>query len=379
MHALELVDEAEAPHFSTPAGDGVTHLRKLMGDLASVPDTSELHTFQSQPTNRFALAVVRISDLRTTGSPRLSGIDSAHVCRLTEAPGPLPPIVVHRESMQLIDGFHRVAAAVQMGLRELQAYMFDGPADLAFILSVGANVTHGLPLQLADRRAAAAKILATHPQLSDRAIASVAGLSGKTVAAIRGATGEDAQLHERLGKDGRVRPLNTAAGRQMAAQLIEENPGASLRQIAAAAGLSPGTVRDVRARLARGEGPLPTQSDKRLPAAAAAKKRWPPMVEAADVTPLLQTLSKDPALRMTVAGRQLLRWFHQHVVGAFDSMKVAEAAPDHCVDHLVELATRCSMNWARLAENLENRRAMLAEGRDDAEMGLVAEGDPCTV
>jgi hypothetical protein len=64
---------------------------------------------------------------------------------------------------------------------------------------------------------AAAAIIQLHPEWSDRAIASAAGLPAKTVRGIRRATGEDAQLHKRVGKDGRVRPVNAAAGRQLAA------------------------------------------------------------------------------------------------------------------------------------------------------------------
>jgi hypothetical protein len=45
-------------------------------------------------------------------------------------------------------------------------------------------MAHGLPLTLADRLAAAARIVTACPYWSDRAVAAVAGLSPKTVTAV---------------------------------------------------------------------------------------------------------------------------------------------------------------------------------------------------
>jgi hypothetical protein len=44
-------------------------------------------------------------------SPRLSGVNHAHVARLTECGASLPPILVHRGTMRVIDGTHRLHAA----------------------------------------------------------------------------------------------------------------------------------------------------------------------------------------------------------------------------------------------------------------------------
>jgi hypothetical protein len=45
--------------------------------------------------------------------------------------------------------------------------------------------------------------------------------------------------------------------------------------------------------------------------------------------------------------RELLRWLHIHALNPVNSANVVELAPDHCVDHLVAPATRCSSNWAQ--------------------------------
>ena len=308
------------------------------------------HRFQCTRTT------VRIASLVRTGSPRSGGEDEAHVRRLAEAEWPLPPILVHETTMQVIDGFHRVTAAIRKGLNEVDAYLYHGPIESAFVIAVEANVTHGLPLSLADRRAAAVKILHAYPQWSDRAIATSTGLSAKTVGTIRCATADNQQLHERLGKDGRIRPLNAAAGRQLASELLSRRPNASLREIAEAAGISPGTVRDVRARLYRGDDPVPAR--RRDDGSRASNRGQPnrtPVREApapADVYPLMAWLAKDPALRMSREGRELLRWLQVHAVQTIDTDKIASSIPGHCFECLIELANRCSANWARIAHDL---------------------------
>lgn len=312
---------------------------------------------------------VKIAFLVRACSPRSGGEDPAHVEYLAEVEGPLPPILVHRATMHIIDGCHRVSAALSKGSDEIEAYLLDGPLESAFIVAVEANITHGLPLSLSDRRAAVAKILQTHAHWSDRTIATSTGVSGKTVAAIRCASAGSPQLHSRLGKDGRVRPLNAAAGRQLAADLISSRPDASLREIAEAVGISPSTVRDVRARLRQGEDPVPAPGGKKRNASRRGRPKPSPTTyantgEPADVNPVLLALCKDPTLRMNDAGRELLRWLHQHAVNSADSQKIPDSVPDHCVDHLIEVARRCSANWAKIAHDWATR------SQGDPELGI---------
>src|SRR6185437_7896301 len=296
---------------------------------------------------------VEIASLVSGDSPRSQGEDELHIQRLMEAEWPLPPILVHQPSMRIIDGRHRVAAAKRKGFDSIDAYLIDGSDEAIFVVAVQENVAHGLPLSLADRRAAAAKILRTHTHWSDRLVAKTTGISAKTVSAIRCATEENRQSHDRLGSDGRVRPLNAAAGRQLAAQLIGSWPDASLREIAQATGISPSTVREVRARVLRGEDPVPASDDskphqskpvgsERDPARRGrGKPSRPPAVtpavttlESAAVAPVLRALSTDPALRMNDDGRELLRWLHHHAVSSTDSQKIADFVPSHCYQQL---------------------------------------------
>lgn len=127
-----------------------------------------------------------------------------------------------------------------------------------FLRAVQENIAHGLPLTQADRRAAAERVIATHPHMSDRAIGHVAGLAAKTVAGIRKrSTDHPAQSNTRVGRDGRVRPLDSSEARRRAAELLASQPGSSLRDVARAVGISPATVLDVRKRLECGESPVP--------------------------------------------------------------------------------------------------------------------------
>lgn len=68
---------------------------------------------------------------------------------------------------------HRVEAALLNGKEEIEAEFFDGSADEAFVKAVELNIAHGLPLTLTERKLAAARIMASCPDLSDRAIASI--------------------------------------------------------------------------------------------------------------------------------------------------------------------------------------------------------------
>ncbi|MFD1048366.1 ParB N-terminal domain-containing protein, partial [Kibdelosporangium lantanae] len=113
-------------------------------------------------------------------SPRLEGEDGEHIRALVELDVQLPPITVHRTTMRVIDGMHRLRAAVLRRQDFIDAYLVDAEPDDVFVLAVEANIQHGLPLTFADRKAAAARIVRSHPHWSDRAIAAKTGLSPKT-------------------------------------------------------------------------------------------------------------------------------------------------------------------------------------------------------
>lgn len=263
---------------------------------------------------------------------------------LAELAGPLPPLLVHRPTGRVVDGMHRLRAAELRGDETIFVQYYDGDADDAFIQSVVSNVRHGLPLTLADRKAAAVRILQARPHWSDRKIAAVVALSDKTVAAVRRAQPSRA-ADTRVGRDGRSRPVGRLERRDHVARLITENPDASLREIAKQAGVSPETVRTVRARLAEQQAPASPVVER--------------LAWRAQRDPLqcLQALARDPALRATDPGRALLRALHTLSLIGRGPAALIEFVPGHDLDLFRSVAQANADAWRVLADLADRRVA----------------------
>lgn len=299
---------------------------------------------QRRLLNRDEVVEVPIDSLEPSDSPRLGGEDDEHARTLVKAGDTLPPIVVHRETMRVIDGMHRLRACRLRGRETIAVCFFDGTEHDAFVLAVESNVANGLPLSLDDRKAAAERIIASHPHYSDRAIGSVAGVSPQTVAAIRRcATEEDERLHSRLGRDGRVRPVHPEEGRRAVGELLARSPHASLRTIAREAGVSPGTVRKVKERLSHGHDPV------RRPRSPATHET------AEDDGVRLRELVRDPSLRQSEDGRLLLRLLGVLSLDAGHWARLAEGVPWHHRDTVTSAALRCEAVWREFAAMLRER------------------------
>ena len=320
-----------------------------------------MHTEESKINEQVAV-LVEVGDLVLTDSPRLSGVSLEHVEALAAAENPLPPIVVHRATLRVIDGAHRLQAAIRCGRTTIPVRFFDGDESEAFVLAVRLNVAHGLPLALADRKRAAERIIGSHPQWSDRRVATATGTSPVTVAEVRRrVVGEASATGSRIGQDGRVRPLDGSAGRRLAGQLMTENPGLSLRQVARAAGISPETARDVRARLHNGEDlvPGPRCRDDAVPAADPAVERRgmpatvgilrPARAPVLDRAAVVNRLKADPALRYSETGRNLLRLLSLHTLWTEDWEAIVHNVPPHCSGLVAELARQFADLWTDFA------------------------------
>ena len=338
---------------------------------------------QTAPVPGTAAAVISIPlfSLRSADSPRLNGEDKAHIARLAEMETPLPPILVDKRTMRVIDGMHRLMAASLQGQETIDVIFFDGSEADVFLRAVQENVAHGLPLSQADRRAAAERIIASHPHMSDRAIGHLIGLAAKTVAAIRKSSSEELpQSNARVGRDGRIRPLDSGIGRRRAAELLTDQPDASLRDVARAVGISPATVLDVRKRLERGESPVPEK-----PAASTARKAAagdtaastavvpaqahrealvparlsPRTAPTPDPAATVEKLLRDPSLRNNERGKGMLRLLHVNAVGAEQLPDVAAAVPPHCVGIVVQLARQYAKMWQDFARELDGRARII--------------------
>lgn len=313
---------------------------------------------------------VRLADVTVSFTPRLAGVDGDWALTLAEVETPLPPILVHRPTMAVIDGLHRLRAARLRGQEHIDARFFDGCQEDAALLAVAVNVVQGRPLSQADRIAAAERVVTARPQWSDRAIAAVAGLSAKKVCTIRAGLNGLPPCERRVGLDGRARPLNTAQGRELAGQLLRADPQASLRTVAREAGISPATVADVRDRLRRGDDPV-------LPARRGAADGHDPHREArraqqegagagagagsrgaagtrspGELSVLFEALRRDPSLRLNEVGRSILRMLDACSLIARDRARIIANLPPHCTGQLADLADGHSELWRVFADEL---------------------------
>jgi ParB-like chromosome segregation protein Spo0J len=317
------------------------------------------------PVALAAAARILISHLSLSDSPRLAGESSDHVRLLAESGARLPAIIVQRGTNRVIDGAHRVRAAQLRGEDTVEVRFFDGDDKEAFVLAVRANIEHGLLLSLADRKAAATRILQDHPQWSNRRIAPIVGLSAKTIGALRKRVDLGNSPDEsRIGQDGRVRPLDAHSGRQRASEILTQTPGASLRAVAAAAGISVGTVRSVRNRLRRESPPGP--AERGAPAAGKSpdalcrpisviRGRSHRGVPDREPTAVLRDLCKDPSLRFSESGRLLLNMLRVSAAGEQTRDRLVTDIPEHCLSLVTYLAMRSATMWQEIVVGLEQR------------------------
>jgi AraC-like DNA-binding protein len=320
------------------------------------------------------VTIVPIASLLSADSPRIAGECTEHIRTLAELETPAPPIVVHRPTMRVIDGMHRLRAAAERGQRTIEVRFFDGLERDIFALAVELNSSHGLPLSNADRAAAAGRLVSSHQYWSDRAIASLTGLSSKTVAMIRQrATENNPQLNVRLGRDGKFRPLSSAQGRAVASRLIVERPMASLREIAREAGISPSTVRDVRDRVRSGQDPVPSRllarhqgkrvhTGKRSARQHDCKEGGSVAATAFAVchrnSSTLRQLKNDPSLRFTELGRMVLQLLNAGTISPDGWASLANSVPAHCAGVIAQTArdnAKALLQFAMLVEERNSK------------------------
>lgn len=327
-----------------------SHLGSNENKDCAEPNSWQPIQWESMQLDGLPVVVLPISSLLLDDSPRQGGENKDHVRVLAESEEQLPPIVVHGQSMRVIDGLHRIRAATLRGEEKIEAKIYHGSDADAFVLAVRMNIAHGLPLTRSDRTRAAVRIIISYPQWSNRMIATATGLSAGTIAKLRRrATAQNTQATSRVGKDGRKRPVNSAIGRLKAVELLNQAPTAPIRAIAEAAGVSLSTVHDVRQRLRAGQDPtLQRPTTRRRPAT-------PPLPASIDIATILANLQRDPSLRFSDAGKSVIRWLVRHRVGMAESAKIADMIPDHCAYSVAKLARGYSYVWTEVAAQLEQR------------------------
>ncbi|WP_199577195.1 hypothetical protein [Streptomyces sp. CRB46] len=260
----------------------------------------------------------------------------------------------------------------------VEVEVFGGRRGQNVALAFGLKDDRGKPLAESRRVAAAVRTIAAYPALSDRRIGSIVGLSDKTVAAIRRRS-TDASSPNRVGRDGRVRPVDPAERRLIARRLLEQDPRASLREIAEAAGIAVATARDVRQRMLKGQDVLPARLRRlregdtvksgtsragdedrvhgQRTRRTAVNERNPTKNRLPDAAiPALGTLSNDPSLRMSALGRSLLRLLVAHPRSHEDWERMVRAVPTYHLAGIARIARLQAEKWLQFAEMLEFRR-----------------------
>lgn len=289
---------------------------------------------------------VPVGRLDLSGSPRLGGIDQHHVSALAQLdPSALPPVLVHQHTLRVIDGVHRVHAAILRGDATIAVELIDCDEAEVFIRAVRANAAHGLPLSLEDRRAAARRILETHSPWSDRMIAKIVGLSPNTVGALRrrqaDAAAAPSPTRHRIGLDGRVHRLTPGDTRCAVREALARNPTASVRELARTVGISVGRAHVLRRELLdpspRHEAPPQEDGLRALPSS------------------LVKMLAADPSLRLNEQGRGLLRLLVTQTIDPAQWETLVDVVPAHRADVVIELAESFSATWSRFADELKRR------------------------
>lgn len=169
--------------------------------------------------------------------PRTEGIDPDHVRELESVAENWPPLAVvpQGDGYLLVDGFHRFAAAQNLGLDQVPVTVLDIPEDSDLhALAFGLNAVHGRPLTLSDRRNFAMRLLRSHPEWSDREIGRRSGITQPPVAKLRAdleSRQEIAATESRIGGDGQVYRVAPSVPKRAAGELPEPVPEALLGKL----------------------------------------------------------------------------------------------------------------------------------------------------
>jgi hypothetical protein len=331
-----------------------------------------------------AIVEVEVASLSPGQSLRHTPIDGDHLSRLVATGGDWPPVLVNRLDLTVIDGRHRLMAALQLNLLTIRVEFFNGTETGAFLEALERNAAHGLPLTLSERKDAASTLLALRPAWSDRMIGDLCGISARTIRELRQrcagradqtSTAEIVQLERRVGRDGRNRPTRPAEQRQRIVEALSETPEASLRSIASRTGASPATVRAVRQRVANGCSGQPSPlvaPDPSHPADAtstvAPDDPAAVLADIADDTELAEPIdigswltgkvwASDTACSSAEGSMKFAVWFDRTRVDVSACVRHLDDVPLSRVYEVADESMRRAQAWGEFAAALQRRPA----------------------
>ena len=154
----------------------------------------------------------------------------------------------------------------------------------------------------------------------------------------------------RLGWDETTgsRPVDRAALRAQIVDALKEQPEASLRKVAAAVGVSPETVRQVRLAMDATPPAEPAVLTETAPSSIPER-----VARMASVEPSWR--HDDPALVSSEGGDDFVRWFDRTTIDDDEWRLRAEHVPLSRVYEIADEARRRADTWIRFARALEAR------------------------
>jgi hypothetical protein len=254
------------------------------------------------------------------------------------------PIVVSCSTLAVVDGHRRVFAARAAGLTQVRVRWFCGSGTRALAEFVRLNTHDADGLDRRELEEAARRIVCAHPDWSDRRIGELCRISPKWVAQVRSVLRETVPnvrlmgTDARVGRDGRVRPLDARAQRVRVAEAIKAQPTASLREIAAAIGVSPETVRKVRSGMIE-QGALGMAD----------------LVQFSLVPPRERTWEPDHAFTSRDETADIAAFLKRTDTSTIDPDEHSRAIPLSRIYEVADEARRRAAFWLRLAESVEKR------------------------
>ncbi len=283
---------------------------------------------------------IDIERLQSGLSPRASRLDPHHVSSLEEVVGSLPPIMVHEGSMTIIDGHHRLEAVRRSGKKDIKAVIASVSLADASTLAVVANIAHGKPLTITERRRAAERMLKQSPSRSNRSIAAVCGLAPATVACVRAACPPPVSTTtERIGTNGHKTGRCSDDAKELLTNALRDHPERSRRETARDVGVSASTV----SRAARRGVPR-----NNLSGATPGQATFGPAGGSAPA-------SADPALSSGPACQAFARWFDAHNIDPVTWPQYVRVIPLSRVYEIADECRRRAKAWTDMAAALEQR------------------------
>lgn len=114
-------------------------------------------------------------------------------------------------------------------------------------------------------------------------------------------------------------------------------------------------MRDVRRRIGAGADPVPAAQRRSGTTPAPAPPPVPARVRGQPLPALVSSLCKDPLLRLSDAGRLLLRMLDLQVSGLRQWERIVAAIPPYRVETAAAAAAQCARDWQELSEELRRR------------------------